>query len=68
MQYEAIAPMEPAHLPRPFGCGLRVTVNGVPTRTSSLRWSQPPRAILKPQVTNLGRSRPDLSTSLESVR
>ena len=33
MQYEAIPPMEPAHRPRPFGCGLRVTLNSVPTRT-----------------------------------
>ncbi len=25
--------MEPAHRPRPFGCGLRVTVGSVGTRT-----------------------------------
>ncbi len=41
MQYEAMLPMEPAHRPRPFGCGLRacpelaegVTVKSGRTRT-----------------------------------
>ena len=33
MQYEDNSPMERAHHPRPFGCGLRVTVKSVRTRT-----------------------------------
>ena len=33
MQHEATLPIEHAHRPRPFGCGLRVTVGSVRTRT-----------------------------------
>ena len=33
MEHEATLPMERAHRPRPFGCGLRVTVGSVRTRT-----------------------------------
>ena len=33
MQHEATPPMEPAHHPRPFGCGLRGTVGSARTRT-----------------------------------
>ena len=32
MQREATLPMEPAHRPRPFGCGLSVTVRSERTR------------------------------------
>ncbi len=33
MQHETTLPTERAHHPRPFGCGLRVTVGSVGTRT-----------------------------------
>ena len=62
MKYESMSAT--AHRPRPFGCGLRVTVNQrgfgqlgelAECFHSLLRWSRPPRVILSPQAKDLGR-------------